>query len=145
MTQEFPQILSPSTLLTLKTDHVTDLSNEWKIKDLYKAQWRRVQAMADVCRKRWRHEYLPMLQPRRKWHEEHKNLRQGDVILLEEKSVLRNEWPMGVVQDTFPGADNRVRKVSVRIYKDGKTVVYQRPVTDIVLLFSPDSSYEELP
>ena len=53
--------------------------------------------MADAFWKRWLQEYLVSLQPRRKWHVDKPNLSEGDVVLLKDAQVRRNEWPVGVV------------------------------------------------
>lgn len=36
--------------------------------------------------------------------------------------------------NTYPGRDKRVRKVDVRIIKEGTAKVYTRPISEIVLL-----------
>ena len=74
------------------------------------------------------------LQPRRKWQGDQLNLQVGDIMLLKDSQAKRNEWPMGLIVNTFPGKDNRVRKVEVRLVKGGFPKVYSRPATDVVLL-----------
>ena len=58
---ENPQILSPAMLLTQKITGIVHLDNIDE-KDLYRVQWKRVQALADIFRKRWSSEYLSTLQ-----------------------------------------------------------------------------------
>lgn len=48
----------------------------------------------------------------------------------------RNEWPMGLVIKTLPSSDKRVRKVEVRIVKEGTAKVFLRPISEIVVLLS---------
>ncbi|XP_050419153.2 uncharacterized protein LOC126832434 [Patella vulgata] len=131
-----PAILSPQTLLTQKVDHITQPLGQFNIKDLYKSQWRAVQSMADTFWNRWRREFLHTLQPRRKWQSTQPNLKPGDVVLLKDNQLHRNDWPIGMVEQIFPGDDNNVRKVTLRIIKDGEPTVYTRPVTELVLLDS---------
>ena len=135
---ESPMILSPSILLTQKTSDIDTVCtlNDFSVKDLYKAEWRRVQTLANIFWTRWREEYIQTLQVRRKWHHKKPNLRKGDVVLLRDKNVCRNEWPNGVVEEAFSSSDDIVRKVRVRVIREGKPVVYTRPVTELVLLFS---------
>ncbi|KAI4905881.1 hypothetical protein NFI96_001270 [Prochilodus magdalenae] len=45
---------------------------------------------------------------RRKWEKEKRNLKEGDVILLKNDQLLRNDWPMDVIVKTFPSADGRM-------------------------------------
>lgn len=133
---EAPAILTPSTLLTMKTDHVTERTEKWSMADLYKAQWRRVQALADTFWSRWRNEYLHTLQTRRKWKDTQTNIKEGDVVLLKDKGVNRNQWPTGLVTRVFPGRDGHVRKSMVRVVRNGIPKEYTRPITEMVFLCS---------
>ncbi|XP_069134244.1 uncharacterized protein [Argopecten irradians] len=131
-----PTPLTPNTLLCLKTTHKVDSHcvDDFTLKDIYKAQWRCVQHLANCFWKRWKAEYLSSLQERRKWQQDEKNLQEGDVVLLRDKSLYRNEWPMGVIHRAVPSADGRVRKIEVCIGTDHK--VYSRPASEVVLLVS---------
>lgn len=126
--------LTPSTLLCMKTKHTVDsfCVKDFTSKDIYKDQWRCVQHLANCFWKRWKGEYLSSIQERRKWHEDRRNLQEGDVVLLRDKSVYRNEWPIGVVEKAIPSGDDRVRKIEVRVGTDRK--VYSRPASEVVLL-----------
>ena len=61
-----PFILMPATLLTQKVAVVLPPQGEFDDKDLFKRQWRQVQSLANTFWHRWRTEYLPTLQSRRK-------------------------------------------------------------------------------
>jgi hypothetical protein len=56
---------------------------------------------------------------------------------LKDSGIPKNEWPMAVVQRVFPGQDNRVRKVELRVFKNGNVITYVRPIAEVVLLFTP--------
>ena len=133
---DFPLPLTPATLLTMKTNHAVESFKEedFNSKDLFKAEWRRVQHLANTFWSRWRTEYLPTLQIRRMWHEDGRNVGNGDIVLLRDNTVHRNEWPMGVIVNTNVSEDNRVRSVDVRLGKDRK--VYTRPVCEVIVLLS---------
>ena len=81
---------------------------------------------------RWRSEYLPTLQKRTKWKNDRENLEPGNIVLMKDSAVYRNEWPIGVVTETYTSTDNRVRKVVVRLSNDRK--VLTTPVNELVLL-----------
>ncbi|XP_061166266.1 uncharacterized protein LOC133175165 [Saccostrea echinata] len=132
---ESPYILTPATLLTQKTADAFSARNlgEFTEKDLYRAEWRRVQSLSDHFWRRWRDEYLTTLQKRRKWTEVCANLKCGDIVLLRDKAANRNNWPMGIIEETFPCADKAVRKVRVRVAGNS---LYTRPVNELVLLVS---------
>jgi hypothetical protein len=131
---EDPIVLSPAMLLTQKTatsgEHLPNLG----FKDMYKAQWKFVQVLADEFWNKWRHQYLSTLQARKKWENELPNFKEGDVVLLKEQDCNRIYWPLGVITRVFPSGDGIVRKLEVRIIRDGKPVTYVRPITEIVSL-----------
>lgn len=133
---DFPFILTPATLLTQKIGAASAPQCDFEEKDLYRQQWRRVQSLANSFWHRWRKEYLSTLQYRHKWHSTRPNLQQGDVVLLKDPLVKRNQWPMGVIARVHSSRDGLVRKVEVKVVKDGNAKVYFRPVTDVVLLVS---------
>lgn len=88
-------ILNPAMLLNHKTNeiHTTCTFGPFGIKDMYKSQWRCVQHMANIFWQKWKKEYLQQLQFRRKWHTITPDLTEGDIVLLNDSSVSRNEWP----------------------------------------------------
>ncbi|XP_052817602.1 uncharacterized protein LOC128243724 isoform X1 [Mya arenaria] len=129
-----PFILTPATLLTQKTDSAVESFKHVGVKDAYRAQWKHVQFLSDIFWSRWRCEYLQTIQERQKWKSSVVNICSGDVVLLRDKTVSRNEWPLGVVIRTFPSDDGLVRKTEIRVVVDGKPVNYIRPVTEIVKL-----------
>lgn len=134
---EYPFILTPYTLLTQKTDKGGEPPGPFDEKDAFKAQWKRVQLLADLFWKRWRREYLVTLQSRQKWTQHQKNLSVGDVVLLKDISAHRCDWKMAVVDQVFPSlSDKRVRKVQLRVNKNGVNTFYTRPVTETVLLMA---------
>ena len=133
---EAPLILTPSTLLTQKFDPIPTPPGDFTKADMYKHQWKRVQALADTFWARWQKEYLNMLQSRQKWQRNKPNLKEGDIILLKDKQLKRNEWPMGVIVKTLPSRDGVVRKVEVKVTRDKMTKFFYRPISDCILLLS---------
>lgn len=129
-----PEILSPATILTLKPSLAPTAPGKFTKKDLHTHQWRQVQHLADTFWSRWRKEFLPTLQARRKWKKESPNLKEGDVVLLRNKELVRNDWPLARVTKAFQSKDGKVRKVEVETARDGCKKRYVRPVTEIILL-----------
>ena len=70
-------------------------------------------------------EYLSTLNMRNKWVEEKHNIALGDVVLMVGPGNPRGHWPLGRIQEVFPGPDRKVRVVRVRT--GGKD--YVRPIT----------------
>ena len=130
--------LTPSTLLTMKTKHTVDTFSleAFSPKDLYTQQWRSVQHLANRFWKRWKNEFISQLQHRNKWQDSKRNLREGDITLLRDKTLYMNELPVGIVEKAIPSDDNIVRKVEIRVAQDRK--VYSRPTSEAVLLVAKD-------
>lgn len=62
------------------------------------------------------------------------NLSEGDFVLLKDTQVKRNKWPVGVVVNTIPDKDSKVRKVDIKVVRQGIQKVYSMPVSEVVLL-----------
>ena len=69
-----PLPLTPNLIITQKPSVLIPKDASFECKDMYYAQWKRVQYLSDVFWKRWRVEYLQTLQARQKWTEENKTL-----------------------------------------------------------------------
>ena len=129
-----PEILTPAMLLTQKCS--TPVQYNYQPVSP-KVQWKYVQALSDTFWKRWRTEYLQTLQNRRKWQADVPNLKHGDVVLLKDCSVHRNNWPMGVITRVFPSEDGRVRKAEVRVAsRESGCSLFVRPISQLILLVS---------
>ncbi|KAK3109081.1 hypothetical protein FSP39_022675 [Pinctada imbricata] len=133
-----PLPLTPSLLLTQKSLVDTGFCTQIDMKDMYKKQWKRVQVLAEMFWARWKDQYLQSLQNRRKWQDPKRNFCSGDVVLVRDKQSARNNWPMGIVQETYAGHDGLVRKVNIRVVNDGRISSFTRPVVELVLLVEND-------
>ena len=97
--------------------------------------------MLDSFWKRWVREYLTLLQNRRKWASEQRNLRVDDVVLLVDRQTPRDQWPLGVITRVIEGEDHLVRRV---IIKTAKSTALERHVAHVVLLeAAPDEEAAE--
>ncbi len=112
-----PTVLTPAMILTQKIKTLPVPPGNFSLKDHYSKQWRQVQSLADTFWKRWREEFLSTLQPRKKWQKNKPNPQVGDVVLLKDTQVTRNDWPLGVITETMPSKDGKVRKVEVNTTK----------------------------
>lgn len=136
---ESPTVLTPAMLLTQKANVVSAPEGVFDLKDLYRKQWRHVQCLADIFWKRWRQEYLTTLQSRKKWINDKRDMQVGDVVLLKDDQTKRNEWPIGLIVKNIPSQDNKIRKVEVRVVKQGAPRIYLRPVSQLILLFPKET------
>ena len=89
--------------------------------------WRRVQELIRHVWVRWMKEYLPHIGSRHKWFFPEVNLQVGDVVMVIDPNASRREWKVGRIECTYPGRDQLVRVVDVRV---GDKVL-RRPVTRI--------------
>ena len=126
-----PIPLSPSQILTLKTKIVMPPPGRFVREDLYcRRRWRRVQYLANEFWNRWRSEFLPTLQERKKWVRSERNIAINDILLLVDANLPRNKWPLARVTETQEDKDGHVRKVKILTGQS----VYERPVHKLILL-----------
>lgn len=78
-----------------------------------------VQNVVNYFWKKWTRDFFPSLLIQPKWHTARRNLREGDVVLIQDANQIRGQWKLGIVVKTFPGEDGRVRRVQVQ-YKNPK-------------------------
>lgn len=90
------------------------MSDSLSQQNVYRAQWKRVQILADIFWNQWRKQYQSFLQSRRKWKSKTRNVKVDDVVLLKDPAEHRNNWPTGIIERVFPSDDGLVRKVVVR-------------------------------
>jgi hypothetical protein len=89
-----------------------------------KKRWHRVQQLLKMFWKRWRKEFLPQINVRKKWFHPRHNLKNGDVVMMIEPDASRGEWPLGRVMEVYPGGDGLVRVVRVK----SRNKEYVRPI-----------------
>lgn len=133
---EVPEILTPNRILTLKRLPLYALSGD-DPNDVYGRQWKQVQRLASEFWKKWRSEYLPLLQTTQKWNVTERDVEVGDLVLMKTDSH-RNEWPKARIVTVSPSIDGKVRKVEIQTCRNGHKKVYTRPISELVLLLSVD-------
>ena len=137
-----PLPISPAHLMLLK-DHPNPSPIEcFTQEDLNaygKLRWRRIQCIADEFWHRWRKHYLHTLQCRSKWCKDSPNVRCGDLLILKDKNLKRNDWKTGIVIKVFPSSDGVVRSCLLKTAQG----IYRRAVNDLVPLIAHESSMGE--
>ena len=89
--------------------------------------------------KRWSTEYITNLNRLTKWFSPSRNLCPGDLVLLQEESIVPTKWPLARVVKVHSGKDGFVRVATIRT----KTGFYTRPVTKLALLMERDPAGKE--
>ena len=85
----------------------------------FRRRFELVQSIVSYFWKKWTRDYFPSLLIQPKWHTAQRNLREGDVVLIQDENQIRGQWKLLTVLKAFPGGDGRVRKVQV-LYKNPK-------------------------
>jgi len=121
--------------------------------DVYlRKRWRKVQYLANEFWQRWKRECLQNLQERQKWTSTRRNLRRGDVVLLEEENLVRGQWKLGRVLEIVSGSDDHVRRVKILLADStlnrkgervSKQTVLERPIHKLKLILESDDSEVE--
>ena len=125
--------LTPNHLLTAKCKPVLPPPGIFqKEKSYCRRRWRHIQYLADIFWNRWRKEYLCSLQTRQKWTERKRNFQIGDIVLMKENNIRRQEWPLAKVVETFPDLDGMVRSVNLKV--PTATATLKRPIHKIALI-----------
>ena len=137
---EDPTLITPATLLTQKIGEAPLPPGEFDSKDVSRRQWRHVQHLSETFWKRWKGQYLPLLQTRSKWTSNSPNIESGSVVILKDHDTKRNEWPVGRVTKVIPSKDGKVRQVEVKTCRNNHPKTFLRPITEIVLLLPPPAS-----
>jgi hypothetical protein len=137
--------LTPNHLL-LADSVVTYPPGLFSEHDLFvRKRWRQVQYLADLFWTRWRKEYLPLLQARQKWEVDVKPHEVGDLVLVVDQLLPRNQWSTGRIVEVRKDKDDRVRSARIRVSKCniGKSKEFQceikvleRPIVKLILLRS---------
>lgn len=129
-----PSVLTPNIILNQKMDSsmLPKALPDMDLKEAYRSQWKHVVVLSQEFWKKWRMQYLSNLQNKRKWTKTEVNLTEGDIVLLKNSEVTRDQWLMAVVERVFPSADNRVCTVQIRVAKDRKSFI--RPICELIPL-----------
>ena len=73
------------------------------------------------------------LQQRNKWVNKKKSVEVGDVVIIRDKNLPRNSWPLATVEELKISQDGLVRSVFLKLGKGTKRRVL-RAIHDLVVL-----------
>ncbi len=112
---EFP-ILTPNTFMFHQTNAIPELQpHHCEEMDLRKRA-KYLRKCKDVMWKRWSQEYLRGLRERHDLTHKDKQskLSIGDLVIIKSDDKNRGKWPLGIVEELFPGRDGVIRAVKLR-------------------------------
>ena len=139
-----PSPLTPQMLLTLRRADEFHTLDDYTPEDILSygpKRYRRVQYLASQFWQRWRKEYLHTLTMRQKWRKPSPSIQEGDLVLIKDKNLARNHWPMARVRSTKPSSDGLIRNVTLTLPPlPGRTNMrsLDRAIQDLVLLVPTD-------
>lgn len=101
-----------------------------------------IQSIVTTFWRRWMRDYFPTLTVRQKWHTAQRNMKKGDVVLVQDSDLIRGNWKLAQVFEAEPGRDGKVRDVVLRYkpsscnnqYDGKKDRLVNRSVHRLVLL-----------
>ena len=94
---------------------------------------------------KWTRDFFPSLIVQQKWHTSQRDVRVGDIVLIQDSNQIRGNWKLGRVTKAYEGKDGKVRKVelqyknpkpseSIKTYAGQGYVTVERPVQRLVVI-----------
>ncbi|XP_064475679.1 uncharacterized protein LOC135389573 [Ornithodoros turicata] len=114
--------------------------------NLLKTTWRKQNEHLAQVWQRWHKEYLTELKSA--YHSkglQASDVKVGDVVLIKDTDTPRLQWQMGVIEETFPSSD---RKVRVCVLRTANRTTIRRPVQHLYKIESAEvqhSSHQPTP
>ena len=150
----FP-VLTPNSLLLGRS------LNTFPDDNLLASQLKKSERYQLICQittefwNRWAQEVTPAAIVRQTWHETGRNLQQGDIVLIHDKSDLKGKYMLGMVEEAKISDDGLVRsclvgytvpynKDPVGRYSGGRRIVVSRSVQRLTLLLPIEEQPEKL-
>ena len=92
--------------------------------------------------RRWTREVFPKLVIEPKWHTERRNVKVGDVVMVEDINAVRGEWKVALVVKARESTDGKIRRVTVS-YRTvaGSRQEIERAVQRIIVLVPVEESH----
>ena len=149
------EYLSPNSLLLGKNSDTIDngpfgsKDGEDNNSQIDKQRFLLCQRIVDQYWGVWLRLYFPTLLVRQKWHHTKRNLRVGDVCVLQDSNTLRGEFRLCKVSDVYPDARGIVRNVEITVaskqdsspkYKPQANRKLKRHVNNLIVILAVEES-----
>ena len=96
---------------------------------------------------RWRKEFFQSLQERKKRTNTKRNLKVGDIAILEDANTIRNDWHTCTFMETYCDEKEFVRSVRLKtesVNQAGRNNIVDRPVSKVALLLEIEETDENM-
>jgi len=116
--------------------------------DLQPSLIRRLRQVEEVKEEFWKKWMAQVFQGQvlaRRWRKTHRDLMEGDLVLIKNESAAGVDYQRGRVKQTFKGEDGHVRSAEVE-YRNVSEKVFRtttRPIQKLVVLVPVDYKFEE--
>ena len=137
-------VITPNHILTMKPAPIAEPPGQFDDREIYGRKcWRQAQQLAQEFWEKWKTHYRQNMQKRQKWCKENQNLEAGDIVMVKDESLKRNDWSLAMVEHTKPGNDGLVRSVRLRMSNRNlnskgkptvKTSYLERPIHKLVMI-----------
>lgn len=142
---ELGNYLCPNDLLLGRTS-IECPKGAYDVSGDHKRRLKFIQKVEDTFWKKWQRDFFPTMLVRQKWHTQKRNVRVGDVVLVQDSNAIKGTWKLAQVIKADPGRDGVVRDVDLRykVVKDGKGYVgatdkvMSRSVHRLIVLLSKE-------
>jgi len=136
--------LSPNDLLLARSNNKIP-AGPFNLTTNKYVRHRFVQKITEAFWCKWTEEFFPSLIVQQKWHTQHRNVKVGDVVLVQDSGMIKGKWRLGkVIKADASPRDGFVRKVDIQ-YKnpDAKSfITITRAVQRIVVIVPIDEDDE---
>ena len=93
-----------------------------------------IQRIVNAFWKKWSREVFPSLVVSPKWHTESRDVKVGDIVLVQDRNAMRGDWRKAIVIEALPSADQRVRRVTIEYVSGSTRIQVQRSVQRLIVL-----------
>ncbi|XP_076660363.1 uncharacterized protein LOC143363701 [Halictus rubicundus] len=107
-------VLTPGHFLTGSPLTVPPQPSVLDLSESRLTRWQLVRSVTEQFWKRWVSDYVNTLQQRSKWRREQPAIGLGQLVLMRNPTLPPCKWELGRVKAVHPGADGRVRVVTVK-------------------------------
>ena len=68
------------------------------------------------------------------------NMKVGDVVIIQNVALQRNQWKLGLVTEVYCGSDGKVRRVKVKYINpsNGSPIEVDRPIQRLVIILAAE-------
>ena len=99
-----------------------------------------LQKVVQAFWQRWTREVFPNLVVEPKWHTEHRNVKTGDVVLVQDANPVRGRWKMALVEKAISSKDGRVRRAEISYNApEGSRLTVERPIQKLIVIVPNDN------